>query len=62
MKHTNNFRLESDYIFGNLDRFSPNLVNDANKYRFNVKAMCEFAPKSLFSISFLLIMEETISI
>ena len=50
--YEHHFRLESDYIFGNLDRFSPNLVNDANKYRFNVKAMYEFAPKNHYSVGY----------
>ncbi len=50
--YEHHFRLESDYIFGNLDGFKSNLVNDTNKYRFNIRTMYEFAPKNHYSVGY----------
>lgn len=43
------FRVQSEYIAGNLDDFSSNLLNsdnttDTGKYRFNIKGLFELAP------------------
>ncbi|WP_299522501.1 hypothetical protein [Winogradskyella sp.] len=40
------FRTELGYILDNLDNFQANLVDDDNKYRFNIRALLEIAPKN----------------
>ena len=50
--YEHHLRIESEYIMGDLNEFNPNLVNDTNKYRFNVRALYEFAPKNHYSIGY----------
>ncbi|WCO00573.1 hypothetical protein [Psychroserpens ponticola] len=45
-------RIDFEYILDNLDKFSPNLINDNNKYRLGVKGLFEIAPKNHRAIGY----------
>jgi hypothetical protein len=51
-KYEHHFRIDSDYIIGNLSKFNSNLLNDSKKYRFSFKGMYEFAPKNHYSVGY----------
>lgn len=45
-------RVSSDYIIGNLNNFTPNLINSNKKYRLNFKATYELAPTNHYSVGY----------
>lgn len=50
--YEHHFRLELEYILGNLDDFRPNLLNDNSKYRLAMKVMFELAPRNHRSVGY----------
>ncbi|MAD96834.1 MAG: hypothetical protein CMB99_05840 [Flavobacteriaceae bacterium] len=50
--YEHHFRVDSEYIVGDLSNFSPNIANDNGKYRFNIRTMYEFAPKSHYAVGY----------
>ncbi|MFY0602814.1 MAG: hypothetical protein JXQ93_02615 [Flavobacteriaceae bacterium] len=48
--YEHHFRLQPEYIVGNLKNFRPNLKNDSKKYRFSVKGTYELAPQNFYAV------------
>ena len=51
-RYEHHYRFSTEYILGNLDSFTPNLINSTKKYRMSFKGLYEFAPKKHYSVGY----------